>query len=271
MSPTPPSRPSADPALTPEVTAYDHPLWYERAFSWRRMASEARWLLSLAKRYAQRPVNDIGELFAGPAPHAKHFTRHGLCYYGVDHNPHMVRYATEQQPELRMFCQDALKPRGLPPCDFLLCLLGSLCVTHAASARAHFRHAARIVRPGGLYALEWCVMNGGPALLHDHWRVSGKDFQLSADYSCVPDLDGDGQHYHERLLICGEDRSGRQRLVQRQRAWAMDQAFLRRHCEQSGLWTLIGTWDQWDLNLPLADADPGRRPITLLLRQEAST
>ena len=130
--------------------------------------------------------------------------------------------------------------------------------------RAHFSACADIVAPGGVYVLEWAVINGGPALLHDHWQVSGDQFELSADYSAVP-LES-GEHYRERLLITGTAQGERVRLEQRNDLWAMPQSYLRELCEEDGQWEFIGSWDNWNPSHDLADDAVGQRPLTVLRR-----
>lgn len=176
----------------------------------------------------------------------------------------MVAHAQRERPGIEMICADALVPRGLPSCDLLCCLLGSFCSPDAATSREHFSAAAEMVEPGGIYILEWAVINGGPALLHDHWEVVGDGFKLSADYSAVP-LESD-EHYRERLVINGSEGEESVRLEQRNDLWAMPQSFLRALCEEGGQWDFIGSWDNWDITQDLVDDAVGQRPLTVLRR-----
>ncbi|TVR47224.1 MAG: class I SAM-dependent methyltransferase [Planctomycetota bacterium] len=253
------------PQLTPPQAPplYDYPLWYERAFSWRRPRWEAARLLDFARPHAQRPLQQVIELYAGPAVHGPHLQALGLQYVGVDCNPQMLARARGRG--MTMVEGDALAPRRLGHCDLLLCLLGSLVVANGRELQRHLRQTARMVRPGGIYLLEWCVQGGEPAILHDHWKRRRADYWLEVDFCSIPDVHG--EHYTERLLLQGEDAEGPIRLCQRQRGWMVTPAALRRLCGAASPWECLGSWDRWDPDRPLSDEQAGQRPMTVLRRR----
>jgi SAM-dependent methyltransferase len=159
---------------------YEHPEYYEIAFSFRDIASEANVFEECFKKYSLIPVSSVLELGCGNCPHMEEMVRRGYKYTGIDNSRAMIEYSKKRAVDLDgvdLILGDMLDFSLPEEVDFAFILLGSLYTTTSEDIHRHFDSVRRNLRAGGLYFLDWCVQFEIP------WACEGGD-------SCEFERDG---------------------------------------------------------------------------------
>lgn len=246
---------------------YDHPRYYDLAFSYRDFADEVDTVEQAWWRFAEGPLNTVCELACGHAPHADAFAERGVHYIGVDSAPPMLAEAVARHPRAQ-FLEADVASFVLPECVDLLCVfLGSLYLADRPALDRHLARAAAALRPGGLYFMDWCVLFDDPRDLRDHWSVSRGPVRLSCDFRAEPAQPG---CFTEILTLAVDDDGHRFHLEERTTQFAITESELLAGLRRDGRFALVGSWNAWDLSRPLPE--PGcqvERPITVLRRVAA--
>ena len=239
---------------------YDHPEYYEIAFSYRDIPREVALFEQCFARFSQVPVTRVLELACGPSPHLDEICRRGYRYVGLDLNPAMLavgRRKSEQQHLAATFLQASMGEFRLDErVEFAFVALGSLYVIDHEDLKRHLASVARALKPGGLYLLDWCVQFGPPPTMSD----SGENWEMRRGNIVVKTT------VTSRWLEV-DDAGHRLRLVSSdQRLAIQPREFLDLISEHSAL-EFVGWWDNWNLDAPLKVNDTGaRRPIALIRR-----
>ncbi|MFW5860386.1 MAG: class I SAM-dependent methyltransferase [Planctomycetota bacterium] len=248
---------------------YDHPRYYDLAFSYRDIADEVDTVEQAWWRFAAGPLNTVCELACGHAPHADAFAERGVHYIGVDIAPTMLGEAAARHPRAG-FIQADVADFALPePVDLLCVFLGSLYLADREALDRHLDHASAALRPGGLYFMDWCVLFDDPTELRDHWTASRGPVQLKCDFHAEP---ANGGCFTEILTLAVDDDGHRFHLEERTTQFAITEGELLAALQRNGRFALVGSWNAWDLSRPLPEpACQVERPITVLRRREAPT
>ena len=251
---------------------YDYPEYYEVAFSFRDVASEARFLHEVAGRFSDIPVKRMLEIGSGHGPHVGELSRLGYEYCGLDNNQNMIDYGIEKWKHLdnppefihgdmaRFSCQRKV--------DFAFVMLGSLYLRSPSQLQTHFDSIASVLKRGGLYFLDWCVEFSDP--LHHNQnnafaiRQGGISLESRFDISLI---DSERQMYREVWTVDVNDH-GQQRTfeVTEQNMAVLPERFLELIEARDDI-AFVGWWEDWDLKQPISDYSTPRRPIILLRRR----
>lgn len=264
MSPKAPQAETASPE-----SVYDHPEYFEIAYSFRDIAGEVAAIESIIERYSQIPVESLLEIGCGTAPHLDELAQRGYHYVGLDRNEKMLAYARRRAQHLNAtatFVQAEIADFDLPErADFAMVLLGSLYVQDTAELNSHFDSISRALKPGGLYLLDWAVSFGEPYKTLDRWRAHRGEITVIAEYGTL--LADPSEQVVEETLTLEVDHGNVHhtfREVAHQRL-IFPQEFLslvEHHPELE----FVQWWDGWDMSRPLDDAKFVYRPIVVIRR-----
>jgi len=148
--------------------------------------------------------------------------------------------------------------------DFAFILLGSLVeVRSKVGLISHFDSVSRVLKPGGLYFLDWCVEFTPSITSEDSWEmVSG---QVKVKATIKGTLVNPVEQLFEGSLTLEVDDEGEKKLFQ---ATALDrliypQEFLLFMAARSDF-EFVGWWNNWDLTQPLGESQKIFRPIIIL-------
>ena len=143
---------------------YDYPDYYELAFSFRDISREVTCLENLFSRYAKIEVSRMLELACGPSPYLEELCRRGYEYHGLDLNERMLAARRKKVTEntwAAEFHKASMIDFSLDTTyQFAFVALGSLYARNTEELYTHFKSVARVLEPGGLYMLDWCVQFG---------------------------------------------------------------------------------------------------------------
>lgn len=250
---------------------YDYPQYYELATSFRDIEAEVAFMETCMKRFSGIPVNRVFEIACGPAPHAGEFVKRGFEYIGLDLNRNMLDYAIYKWRLLRptpLFFEGNMADfEQLAQADFAFVMLGSLYLNSLAEMTSHFNCMARILRPGGLYFLDWCVQFGD-MIKHATSSLFSEADGISLESRFNTRLVDSAEQMYEEIWTVSVDDHGRHRvfeMVERNRA-IFPQEFLL-FLEARTDFEFVGWWQDWDLNKPISTVSESKRPIVLVRRK----
>jgi SAM-dependent methyltransferase len=251
---------------------YDHPQYYEIAFSFRNIETESAFLHTCIQRFSEIDVRKVLEIACGPAPHAQELVERGYRYFGLDINPVMLKYAQRKWQHLRSQVQllegDMVSFTMPETVDFAFVMLGSLYLNSLKDMTSHFDSMAKALRPGGLYFLDWCIQFNDPLV-----RQVNSSFEAEVDGISVESrfdtrlVDPARQMYEEVWTVNVDDHGRRRRfeMIERNRA-VFPQEFLLFLANRTDF-EFVGWWHDWDLKKPINEASEIIRPVVLIRRK----
>ncbi len=140
------------------------PAVYDIAFQFRSAEHAGDFIDWSIARYARIPVTRIVDIACGSGHYLCDLAGRGYETIGVDVNPAACRYAQgrakDAQLPITILCQDMSHFTLPAPCDVAINFFDSLTYLPSIEAiDAHFAAAAAAVRPGGLYIIEFGVID----------------------------------------------------------------------------------------------------------------
>lgn len=237
------------------------PSLYHQAFSWRDTEAEAETMRALWAEFGRGPLCRVLDLACGSAPHARALDARGYRYLGLDLSAAMLSAADAPAAGL-MRAEIAHPPLAPAAIDLALVMLGSLYLADDAALDAHLATMATLVRPGGGYLLDWCVLFDPVEQHRSEWMVDTPQGRVRASYRCRwHELER--ELIEERLIITQRGRLFEQRIV----SLALTADRFARAVAQAPGWDLAGCWEDWDLERPIAYGTVGaERPLLWLRR-----
>ena len=252
---------------------YDYPDYYELAFSFRDISQEVTCFEQLFERHAKVTVSRVLELACGPSPHLRDLCQRGYEYHGLDLNEWMLAAGRRKVTESAWtaeFHQASMIDFDLDAAyQFAFVALGSLYARNTKELSTHFKSVARVLEPGGLYMLDWCVQFGQtPAFSEEgqSWKMENDGTTVEVNVT-LRDIDPVEQIVQEVATL---------NVVDHGRTLTISSSNLRRMMYPQEILLLIsamdefefvGWWNDWDLNQPLSQATGEiSRPIVLLRR-----
>jgi len=256
---------------------YDRPEYYEIAFSFRDIPSEVDVMEKCIRRFSRIPVKSVLEVASGNSPHMAPLVGRGYRYTGLDKSKAMLEYGGRKAKMLgaaaRLVRGDLADFMLDEPVDFAFIALGSLYVANPGEFKSHLDSMARVLKPGGLYLLDWCVHHATlTPFFEDSWEMESDGIKMTVFYKTAT-VKAEKHVFRETIRLEVDDHGNRVTCVETGIYWAIyPDEFIRIVGEQSGF-EFVGWWNDWCLDRPL-DAqgrlpDGARtisRPITVIRR-----
>ncbi len=250
---------------------YDHPTYYEVAFSFRDIPKETTFLSNCIDRYSKIEVNRVLEIACGYAPHAGELAKHGYRYLGLDNNRNMLDFAVDKwrqlDPKPEFLNADMTSFQTDQPVEFAYVMLGSLYVNTPDEMNSHFVSMADALRPGGLYLLDWCVQFGDPMKYADRNEVTHErdGIRIKSRFD-IRLIDPPRQMYEEVWTLDIDDHGHRQQLQRTEQNRAIFPDEFLSFVNGRSDFEFVGWWSDWDFAQPISDNRQIIRPFALLRR-----
>ncbi len=251
---------------------YDYPVYYETAFSFRDIPQEVKVFDECIKQYSRIPVRRVLELGAGTAPHMEEWARRKIGYVGIDTNENMLDYARRKAEKLRIvpaLLRADMRSFSLDgTVDFAYTMLGSLYAKTTEDIDSHFASVARVLTPGGLYFLDWCINFrwADPSNSNQSWSIERGPVKIEVSFRTEV-LDRAAQTIRNMLTASIGDGGKLLKLEAEDVVRTIfPQEFLLL-VERSKKFEFLGWWNNWKLEEPIRDATRITRPIVLLRRK----
>jgi SAM-dependent methyltransferase len=248
---------------------YDHPQYYEIAFSFRDVAAEVDVIDEVIGKFSDIPVSTILDLGCGPAQHLSEFIHRGYQYIGLDLSPAMIAYAQNQATMNNLTAK--FKTGNMvdfqldQQVDFALILLGSLQISSTKDLISHFDCLARALKPGGIFFLDWCIEFNPRKESVETWEMEQGEIKVKTTFQTKM-VNPAEQIYLETITLDVMDQNNRKEFNESSLQRSIyPQEFLL-FIESRSDFKFIGWWNNWDLSQPLEECEQITRPITILKR-----
>lgn len=254
-------------------TVYEHPRYYEIAFSYRDIGAEVDTFEQCFQKYAELSVKSILEVGCGNSPHMEELLKRGYAYTGLDISESMLGYSSRKASAIAgqatLIHADMIDFSINETFDFAFITLGSLCARNTEELISHFRSVANVLNTGGLYLLDWCVRFAPFSDQDESWSIEQDSIKVTTQFS-EKLIDAVEQLVEETIslevvddgTVCHLLETGVNRVM-------FPQEFLQ-IIEHTGELEFVGWWNHWNLERPLGEVkDPTKinRPIILLRRK----
>jgi SAM-dependent methyltransferase len=257
--------------MTDSRNVYDHPKYYDLAFSFRDIHAEVSIFEQCFRRFSRIPVRDVLELACGTAPHMEELAKRRYRYTGLDISPEMIAYARRRARQIGIdadfFRADMCSFAVTRPMDFVYTMCGSLYARTTADLLSHLASVAGALNPGGLYLLDWCINFEwcDPVRDDQSWSVEKDGINIKFGFK-MEILDRAAQIVNHRLTMDVDDHGRSLHLEGTDTARViLPQEFLLL-VEKSGVFEFIGWWNNWRFEEPIGGAQKIDRPITIIRR-----
>ena len=249
---------------------YQHPKYYEIAFSFRDIKGEVDTFEEGIKRFSKIPVTNILEIGCGNSPHMVELVKRGYYYYGIDLSEEMIDYSKEKSRDItekvHFTCADMTNFKLNQEVDFIYITLGSLYATTNEELNSHFDSISKVLKNGGLYFLDWCIDFEPLSENRDTWEMEQNGIQVLTEYS-TSNINKVAQTYEESIKLDINDNGKRLSFIQkgvRRAIYPQEFLFL---LQGRGDFEFIGWWNDWDLERPLKGKEKISRPIIMIRKK----
>jgi SAM-dependent methyltransferase len=257
--------------MTESGGVYEHPGYYDIAFSFRDIPSEVNVFEECFRRYSRIRVRDVLELACGTAPHLEELASRGYRYSGLDTSPEMIAFTRKRAERVGIdaafYDADMCSFAVTRPVDFAYTMCGSLYARTTDDVLSHLASVAGALKQGGLYLLDWCINFEWCAPVRDdqEWSIEREGVKVTFSFK-MEIVDRAAQLTNHRLSLDVDDH-GRQLHLESTDTTrvVLPQEFLLL-VDKSGVFEFLGWWNNWNLDEPLEGAQKIDRPITLIRR-----
>lgn len=250
---------------------YNYPEYYEIAFSFRDIPREVAFIKTCIDKFSDIEVRNVFEIGCGNAPHTGELIKIGYNYIGLDNNKNMLDYANKKYRDIHpspLFHEADMGQFDYnQKVDFTFVMLGSLYLNSNAELNSHFDSIAKILKPGGLYFLDWCIQFTDPLLYKDNNKYSIEDKGIIIESEFKISLSDSVNHMYKENWTINVNDHGNHRtfnIIEHNKALFPKDflKFLRARKD----FEFIGWWRDWDLDKPITDHTDIIRPIALVKR-----
>lgn len=253
---------------------YNYPRYYDLAFSFRDIGKEIDVFEECFRKHSKIPVRKVLELACGPSPHLEELAKRGYEYVGLDINQAMIDYAQGKARALGIhptFLLADMRSFTLEePVDFAYTMLGSLYVETTQDILSHLSSVAKALKSGGLYLLDGCInFQWNEGIKEQRWTVEREGVKVNVKFASEAIIDRAAQTCRNEIIVDVDDHGKVLRLgdIEVLRT-IFPQEFLLL-MEKSGLFKLVGWWNNWNMAESIEGAKSIDRPITLIRRNNS--
>jgi SAM-dependent methyltransferase len=248
---------------------YKNPKYYEIGMSYRDIATEVDVFEQAIRQYSHIPVSTVLELGCGPAPYLAELTLRKYQYIGLDLSPEMLAYAQQKADAIHASARFVLADMtdfGIDESvDFVLILLGSLQARNTAELISLFDSVSGVLKPGGLFFLDWCVVFTPSQESVDSWEMVRDSIKVKTTYQTKL-INPVEQVFVENLTLEVDDDGDKKEFQETELIRKIyPQEFLLFIAARNDF-EFVGWWNNWDLSQDLGETQNISRPITILRR-----
>lgn len=261
---------------------YEHPRYYDVAFSFRDAAREVDFFEECAERFSAVELESVLEVACGPSPYLGELSARGYTFAGLDRCPEMLAHSREKaadedcpadESDTEFVRADMTDFSLADPRDLAFCALGSWYLDSNAALRNHLDSMAAALRPGALYLAEGCVFFPGDSPRAEEWSESsetaesGDELEVRYEYS-EEVLNPAAQTVRRSAAMTVRDDGDCRTFTEDAVIKRFYPQELRLLADDHGEFEVVGHFDAFDLDRPVADAEPGElaRPVTVFRR-----
>ncbi len=251
------------------------PAVYDIAFQFRNAEQAGDFIDWSIARYAEIPVRRVVDIACGTGHYLHDLAGRGYDMVGVDLNPAVCRYAEirarEEAIPMTIVRQDMAHFTLPSPCDLGINFFDSLTYLSAPDAMdAHFVSAARALNPGGLYIIEFGVIDHfDNHNVEEVWTESRQDITVTATYMRDSWISPRTNTFEEKCSFSGTYREHVAFFQVRFRKMALALEEFEALLARNGCFTTMAYYDDFDVDAEFDDDLVPWRVIAVLQRNAA--
>lgn len=243
---------------------------YHYGFGFRDTKSESAVLMA-ASDWFGNACRHFLEIACGDCPYAIDLIQAGVDYHGLDRSPAMLAFSKTRIEAAGLPAEGILhaadrKDFTIPHrFDLAFVLMGSLVYLNNDEFLQHLDRVHIHLNPGGLYVLEWCIEYAPSSQSQSRWTESSPLGEIGVHYS-RQQCSALSQSFEEQfdLTLNGELVASTTEIVYVR--YPNEFALLLQY--RNTQWEMVGCYNCWDLDTPLADGQEINRPLCILRRKE---
>ena len=231
---------------------FSFPAVYDTAFQFRDAQKTVDFIEWSIKTYAGIPVCSIVDIACGTGHFTREIARRNYRTYGVDLNSEVCRYAEyrahNEALDIRIIPADMAYFSLPEPCDLAVNFFDS--ITYLADLQAlsaHFTTVSRELRPGGLYIVEFGVIDSfDNHNVEEVWTEIRRDFSVTTTYFRDSWINPSSNTFEEQCSFRARCREHVAFFQVRFRKLALYFDEFERLVKQTGCFTPLGYYDDFD-------------------------
>lgn len=238
------------------MSAYDHPRYYEIAFSYQDVKRQVDFFEEVAEKFCKARLKRFLDIGCGPSPQLREIARRGYKAVGLDINPKMLRYlrqkAMEEGLKIETVQGDMRKINLKEKCDFAFALSGSIYVNSNEELLKHLSCVANALNDGGIYLLENITLELKPHY-REEWTTEEDGIEVKTIFETTL-VDAIKQIYQEKLIFVVNNHGKRKKLVSVTKLKDFAPQELKSLVELSGYFRFLGFFKHLSLT-PLQEKE----------------
>jgi len=256
-----------------DMGVYDHPLYYEIAFSFINPREQVDSFERMIKAFSMRKVKRFLDLCCGPSLQLREIARRGYQAVGLDISPQMLRYlekkARDEQVTIETIRADMAKFRLKRKADFAFIMMGSFTFESNESLLSHLDSVASSLNKGSLYFIQNMLLDC-ESFEKQSWTMQRDDITVKTDFwlemkSIVK------QVYTERLILEVDDNGKREKIAEERDLKLIYPQEFKTLIDLNQKFEFLGWWAEKhstrDLDKPLEEAEDIHDNMILLRRK----
>lgn len=210
---------------------YDHPFYYELAFSFRKIKKEVDFLEECIKKFSKVKVKNVLEIGCGPSPYSLELARRGYHFTGLDINKKMLEYslkkAKKHNIKIDVIHANMKKFRTKKKFDFAFVMLGSIFVTTNEEFLKHLDCVANVLKRGALYVMDGLIKFKWDVPNRERWKIKKRGIYIEVIYEERKPFDYINQTFLDYLELKVREGKKKKTLIEKtKRKFIFPQEFL---------------------------------------------
>lgn len=253
------------------MAIYNHPLYYEIAFSFVNPKKQVDNFEKLIRKFSKIKVRRFLDIACGPSLQLREIAKRGYKVVGLDLSSQMLNYlkkkAKEEGVKIETVRADMTKFKIRKKADFAFIMMGSLAVESNYKFLSHLNSVASSLNKDGLYLIQNQYLERKES--ESIWKIKRGGIMVKTTYKS-DFKDTLSQIYEEKITLEVHAHGKRKKFAnKRDLKFIFPQEF-KALLELNGKFEFLGWWkaspNVWDLNKPLEKAKNLNGNIILLKR-----